>query len=376
MRRASPTFHGTGGVVGPIDSGERMPDDDPKHEALQANGDGGLHAPRGILGSVEPPARRSAGRVGFQLVGFLIGLGLLAWVLRIALSEENRPTVTAFLDAPAHLLAAMVVLTAAAIVVNGGVFWVLLLPLRRLSLLEIVGVNTACTFISLLPFKISTLVRVLYHHRRDGVPLRDIVSWFAAVGVCGLAILGPLFVVSLWRQRLDWVWVVASLATTGSITAMAVPVSRLAGGGRGGRKGGRRGGVPILHRLSLGADRILRHPRIVATQYCLRLMDLSTVAGRFYVAGLIIGLPLPFDRAVLLGSTYFLIAVLSPASALGFAEMGTVAIARLTGLDADAVAVAALSVTLANVATAGVGSIPAFFWLRPDRVLAPGRATG
>jgi hypothetical protein len=146
---------------------------------------------------------------------------------------------------------------------------------------------------------------------------------------------------------------------------MAVPMSRLAGGGRGGR-------LPILHRLSLGADRILRSPRIVATQYALRLMDLSTVAGRFYVAGLIIGLDLPFDRAVLLGSTYFLISVISPASALGFAEMGTVAIARLTGLDSDAVAVAALSVTLANVATAGVGAIPAFLWLRPDRVLAPG----
>lgn len=339
--------------------------DQTNHDRAEPTEPEGLHAPHGILRTIETPRRRRPGRLALQGLGFLIGLGLLGWVLSIALAEENRPTVHAFLEAPLHLLAAMVALTIGAIVINGGVFWVMLSPLRRLSLWEIVALNTVCTFLSVLPFKISAVMRVVYHHRRDRVPLRDIVSWFGAVGVCGLAILGPLFVVSLWRERLDWVWVVASLGSTAGATALAVPVARLA-----------RGPLPVLHRLSLGADRILRHGRIVAVQYVLRLADLGTVAGRFYVAGMIIGLDLPFDRAVLLGSTYFLIAVVSPASALGFAEMGTVAIATLTGLDANGVAVAALSVTLANVGTAGVGAVPLFFWLRPDRVLMPRRATG
>ena len=324
----------------------------------------GLRAPHGpVLEAVEGPARMSRGRIVLQLVAFAIGLALLAFVLTLALSEENRPTLERLIHAPPGKLAALIGLTGAAIVINAVVFWVVLWPLRRLSLLEIVAVNTISTFLSLLPLKISVVVRVLIHHRRDGVPLRDIVSWFSAIGACGLAVLGPLFLVSLWRGQLDVWWWVFSLLGSGVATALAVPLGRL-GGGR----------FPILHRLSLGADRIVRHAGVVATQYVLRLLDLATVAGRFWVGAAIIGLDLPLDQAVLLGTTYFLIGVVSPASAIGFAEIGTVVIGRVCGLEESQVAVIALSVTLANVGTSGVAAIPAFLWLRPDRILAGKRA--
>ena len=325
----------------------------------------GLHGPRGtVLGSMEPPRRRSRLRLTLQLVGFVVGLGLLGWVLSIALAEGNRPAVESLLGAPAHLLGALIGLSGLAIVLNGVVFRIVLSPLRRLALIDIIAVNAISTFLSILPFKISVLVRVLIHHRRDGVPLRDLVSWFAAVSACGLAILVPLVAVSLWRQQVDALWLAGAIGGTAVATACAVPCGLLAGSR-----------MPLLHRLSLGADRIVRHPRVVAAQYVARVADLSTVFLRFHVAALIIGLELPLDRAVLLGSTYFLIAVVSPASAVGFTEIGTVGVGALSGLDTGEVAIVALTVTLANVGTALVLAVPSFVYLRPDRIIGGRRVS-
>lgn len=322
----------------------------------------GLQAPHGILETLEPPRRRSLTRRILQVVGFTLGVALLAWVVSIALSAENRATFDRLLDAPPQLAIALFALTLAAIIINGVVFHVVLLPIRRLPLLEIIAVNALSTFLSILPFKISVITRVVIHHRRDGLPLRDIIAWFATVSAGALAILAPLFLVSIWRAQLDALWIAGAILGTLAATAAALPLAHLA-----------QGPLPILHRLSLGADRIVSNPKVLFSQYALRLLDIATVAARFWVVARIVGLDLPPDRAVLLGSTYFLIAVISPVSALGFSEMGAVIVARLSGLDAPAVAVVALAVTLANVATAGVLSIPTFAWLRPDRIIAPKR---
>ena len=59
--------------------------------------------------------------------------------------------------------------------------------LKRLGAIEIIAVNSLCTFLAVLPFKISVLARAAIHHKRDGVTFRQIVAWFAGITVMGLA---------------------------------------------------------------------------------------------------------------------------------------------------------------------------------------------
>lgn len=292
-----------------------------------------------------------------QLAGLAIGVSLLVWAVRLSMSEENARSLAAMRAAPASEVVALFACTLAGIVLNGLMFWVTLRPLRRLSIPDTLLTNAIATFLSILPFKLGLMTRVLIHHRRDGVPLKLLVGWVAAMGALALASLGPLVAAGLWRGAIDALWWTVVLGGTLVGGLAAVTLGRLAEH------------VPWLRVLSLGSHQVVRHAGAVIAHGVLRLMDVAMLAGRFLAASMIVDAPLALDQAVLLSTTYFLLSVVSPAGNLGVREMGVAAIAFAQGQSEHAVALIALVVTAAEALASGSFAAVGFVRLRLDRLL-------
>lgn len=292
-----------------------------------------------------------------QIIGVTAGLALLAWAVSIALSEDNREHL-AKLRAPSLGLVAMLLGTSVvSILLNGVVFWIALLPIRRLRALDVIGVNAIATFLSILPLKLGFLLRAFIHVRRDGVRVRELFYWFAGVGAVGMAVILPVGLASLWRRDVDLVWVLIVLTGPPACGALGVLLGRLAM---------RRA---WLARLSLGSWRVVRDARVVGAQVLLRMIDLGVHSARFYAAAGVAGIVMEPSRAVLLGTSYFLLTALAPAGTLGFAEMGTAGVAVLIGSDANTIALVALVVTLSQAAASLMMGLGACTWIKPWRVV-------
>lgn len=309
-----------------------------------------------------PPLRPASGRGrrGFllQVIGFAVGAAMFAWALTLALDAENRGRLAAVADAPIALLGLLAGLTAASIVVNGLIFWTAARPVHRLRILNTVAVNAIATFLSILPFKLNLITRVLIHHRRDGMAARDLIAWLAAVAALGLAVLGPLAAATLWRGELDALWWSIALGGTALLAGVAV------GLGRAGAS------TPVLARASLGSWRIVRHPSVVVTCQMLRLADVALLAGRFLAVAAIMRAAAPespidltIDRAVLLATAWFALSVAAPAGTIGYRELGAAGVGALAGMG-DAIAPVAILLTATETIVSGAAALPSAALLR------------
>ncbi len=318
----------------------------------------GLHsAANPVIEEMDLRRKWSAGRVAMQVGGVVVGLALLAWAVRLSMSEGNARSLAAMRAAPARELAALFALTLASLVLNGLMFWVALLPVHRLKVLDVILTNGIATFLSVLPFKLSLITRVLIHHRRDHVRFRLLIGWVAAVGAMALAVLGPLVVAGLWRKQLDALWFLTAAVGIGMGSLAAVGLGRISND------------VRWLRLMSLGSYQIVQHPRAVVGHMVFRVLDAGVLAGRFITAAAIIDQAMPTDQAVLLATTYFLLSVLTPAGTLGFREMGVAALGLSQGLNEETVALIALVVTGAEMIASGAVAAVGVVRMRPDRLL-------
>lgn len=323
----------------------------------------GLRSPEGtVIETLEPPRRRSRARRVIQGAGVIVGLGLLGWAVSIAFSEKNRAGLEAIAHAEATDIALLVALTAAAAVINGVLFWISQ-PCRphKVPVSDAIAGNIIATVLGVLPFKISVVVRGLIHHKRNHVRFGELAAWFMAIGLFALATLLPVGAATLWRRDLDALWWAASIGGVTAAGVCGVILGKIAGASP----------YRILHRLTLGADRIVRDPVVMAINLSARFGDVLLFSWRFQVAGRIVGVDLPFEQAALLGAGYFLIVVLAPSGPLGFAEMGVAGLASMVGLDPPSIALLALVITGASVMTSGTLAIPSAMWLRVDKVFGP-----
>lgn len=322
-----------------------------------ADNSAGLHAPGPLLENVETRRKWTPGRIAIQVLGLVIGIALFAWAVSMAMSDKNTVAINAMKQAHAWQLGVLLVFSAASITLNGVMFWIVLRPLRKLPALDVVFANAIAVFLSILPFKLGLLVRVAIHHRRDGVPFRDIVSWFAAISALALAVLLPLVGAGLWRGQLDALWWATSLGGMIAISAAAIVCGRIS------EK------QAWLAKLSLGSWRVVRHPEPVIGHAVVRLMDIAVLAGRFTIAAAIAGQTLAMDDAVLMATVYFFLSAVIPTGNLGFREMGVTLLASRTGLDASTMALIALVVTAGETLTSLAMGAIGWMRLRPDRLL-------
>jgi hypothetical protein len=318
----------------------------------------GLHAPTGpLLEQMDLRRKWSPARIAMQIAGLILGLALLAWTVRLSMSEENARGIAAMRAAPTGELIALFALTLASLVLNGLMFWIALRPIHRLNPFDTILTNAISVFLSILPFKLSLLARILIHHRRDGVRFRILIGWVAAVGAMAISILAPLILAGLWRKQLDalwWMTVIVGIAV-GSLAAVVLGRISI--------------NVPWLRTLSLGSYLIVQHPQAVVGHGVFRILDVAVLAGRFLAAAAIINHVMPLDQAILLSTTYFLLSVVTPAGTLGFREMGVAALGIAQGYNENAVALIALVVTGAEVIASGVIALLGAIRIRPDKLL-------
>jgi hypothetical protein len=292
-----------------------------------------------------------------QVVGLVVGLGLLAWALSLALGGDNREALQRLRHASAGTLLALAGLTALSVVINGVAFWATLRPLRRIPLAETIGVNAIATFLSVLPFKIGLVARSLLHMRRHGVPMRELLAWYVAfAGLTGvtMVITGAIGAAPGLSDAARFGLAAAALVAVCVATPFAARWIA---------------GVRVLRGRMLGLDVILARPSAVWTHVGLRLLDIATFGLRFWLIAGAVGVPLSALQALKLGGTYLFIQATAPAGTLGFAEAGTAGAGDLIGLDAQAVVLMALIATAAQLVVAGAMALLAAAWLRPWQVV-------
>lgn len=318
----------------------------------------GLSAPHGpVLDELESPSRRPARRLVLQGLGFLLSMAALGWALSLALSGENRGRLSMLRDADPAVAALLVAATTASMAMNGTMFWLLIRPYKRIGWIGVQATNAIAVFLSILPFKLGLVTRALIHHRRDGVPFKLLVAWMAGMAALGVAAFLPLGVAGLWFGTIDARWALVAGGGFLGTHAAGWVCARLALN------------YKVLSRLSLGSDMLLRDGRLLAAMAAARLADAGILSARFYLAAKLTGTDLPPDLCVLLGTTFFLISVVSPGGALGFRESGVAALALAKGFDEQALALVAVLVSLTEVLTSGGLAIIGCAIVRPDRLL-------
>lgn len=328
-----------------------------------------------------PKARPRARRIALQAGGFVLGLALLAWCIWLALRPENVQRFGELKGASPAALAAVAGLSILTLLLNGLIFWANLRPARRIDAPGVVAVNAVATFLNYLPFKLSVIFRFLVHHRRDGVPLLTIGSWFAAVGLGMIVVLGPMGAASLWRQKMDLAWIATvalgvpllALVTIGAARAFAgdaglARLYRLADALRLGFASRAVRSTPFQH-LHAGFAMIASAGWFTLS-LGLRVADISAQAGRLYLVAQVVKAPVGLADAFLLACTAFMISVAMPSGQVGSREAGMTALAKALALaNADAVAVVALVISAVEAGINLLGAALGIAYLRPDRLL-------
>jgi hypothetical protein len=336
-------------------------------------------------------------RLVVQALGFVVGLLLLAWCVRTALSPDNREQLAKLGEASAAEVSLLLALSAGTMIINGMIFWAALEPVRRLPVTDVLATNALCTFLAFLPFKLGAVTRIAIHNRRDRVPLLTIGAWFGAMLVVMLVSYGPMAAASLWRRDVDALWWTVGLGGATALAALTVLLARPFAGERGlARLHGvlDRLNLPLVGRLSRDerfaqlhtVAAMLACPKAVALATALRLADMGVLAARFVVAGAIVGVGFAWEEAVLVASAYYLIGVVSPFGLLGAREAGAVwlggvlGLAASTGQSAEEIARSLTVLTLFITGTESIvllaGAAAGVAWLRPDRLLYRGGESG
>ncbi|MCA9302770.1 MAG: flippase-like domain-containing protein [Phycisphaerales bacterium] len=327
--------------------------------------------------------KRRWARAIIPVVGFLLSLGAMAWAIRSALSPENRAQLDHLRDASPVQLLTMMSLAAVSVAFNGIIFWATIRPVQRIRITDVISTNAIATFLAYLPFKLSVIVRIAIHNRRDGVPILTIGAWFAAVGALMLLTLGPITGASIWLKDTSTLW--------WTLVIVGVTLSTFSGSWAARFFSGEHG-LARLKRMPI-PDRIVESEagvkirsafdmvgdlRAAFTANLFRVLDVLAFAGRFIVAAQILNLPISASDALLLGGTYFLIGVFSPFGQIGVREAGTIGLASLVGISAEAAGTdsgsspIALAVVFVTAVEGAVNLVCAGFgiaWLRAGRLL-------
>ena len=314
-----------------------------------------------------------------QIIGFAGGLAALVWAVRVATSPQNREQLAKLSDATAGELILLMSLAATSVAVNGFIFWVVLNPVHKIRLTDVISINAIATLLAYLPFKLSVVSRFVIHNRRDKVPVVTIGAWILAEGILMAAVFGPIALVSLWQQEINTIWVITSLIGIYVCTIVGSWIARQLAGDIGIERLSKLGikdaiiARPSFMRLHSGFD-MLGNARSTFLTNTFRIIDILAFALRFYIAARVLELPISAPDSLLLGATYFMIGAASPFGMLGTREAGTIAMASMVGISSAAlsedatgtvpIAATVLFVTaieaLVNLTCAGFG----LAWLR------------
>ena len=248
-----------------------------------------------------------------DLIGFLVGIGLLTWLIVIAVRDGDWQQV---MEADRRLLAGLVGCTVLSAVLTGATFWVTVRPVKRLGFMELQGVNLVASMLNYAPVRLGMLSRFAWHMRVDAMRLLDILAWFASVAVliaaglviCSVATLLVPGVGAFW-------WILILLGTLGAGFVLGL-VPR----------------IPFVRKHGRGVDQILASGSARWGGLVLRLLDFGTFAGRIAFALAILGITMAPSHVLVL-AVVALLANLIPFGRLGFREFAVAWAASRLGSD-------------------------------------------
>ncbi len=265
-------------------------------------------APRPDPSQYEPEhqaERRTRGPMRWAL--YLLALGLLGacvWLAYAGTRTETGESGFAHLaDAEpmdAVYLAAAIV---GQILLNGLAFWALTKPFRTTTPVgpgEMSALIAATSLLNYLPMRAGLIGRAAYLKQQHGMEYRVSVLMMMMAAGGTSAIYLVVLAATLWRQAIDPLWWTALLTALAFGTLITPLAARL------------------VARLTPGAD-VSWFSRVglagfvgIFAVMCLRLVDLLVGAIRLYLAARILGQPIAYETAVVLGVAGMFVTLATP----------------------------------------------------------------
>ena len=249
-------------------------------------------------------------KLGLQLLGFIIGAGLLVMIVRNAMQSDQWGEILDRISP--ELLAGFILCTLVSVVVNGAIFWTTLRPVRKESFLALQWVNLTATFLNFSPIRLGIVSRIIYHVRVDRLKVLFILGWFFAIIVSIMLVLGSATLATIITQKINWLWAALTIGLLACSILIVPPLCRF----------------PFILRRTRGGERMITDRPTLTTGIILRVIDLAAFAGRIWLATIVVD-------AGLSGSDVLLIAVaavlvnMNPLGRLGFRELAVAWLAKL-----------------------------------------------
>jgi hypothetical protein len=309
--------------------------------------------------AIAGPHLQSPRKIALQLLGFALGLVLLAWVIYRAISKASgtEPGQISgwqrLRDTDPALIAGLLLCTIVSLGANGAIFWLVIQPVKPLRHVHMQLLNLVTSVLNYAPLRAGLIARVAYHLRVDRLGIITIGAWFTAIGFTLMLTLGAVVAATFLRPHFDWLWwlvLVTQLVIGAWVTRSFMRLDRFSRWGK----------------VAGGLDRMLADNRALWGAISLRLIDVMAYTGRMACAVAILQLPFTF-REILLLSIAAIVVSLFPLGRVGYREAGVAFVAGLFGMAGDP---GAHSSQLALIDSAGEAlvSIPlgalALLWYR------------
>jgi hypothetical protein len=268
----------------------------------------------------------SPGKALVQLVGFAVGAALLWWLVKGALDTARDPSRTGIIESVQlawsqrpWLVIGIVLTTVASLVIDGALFWLVLLPVRRLKFMEMQWLTLVASLSNFFPVRLGIAVRYTYHLRANRLTFLQCTAWFIAVTLVILASLVAVVAATMVDSHPDVLWAVtalAALAVSGLALRWVVT-------------------LPVIRRRMGGWDRMLTVQSTYWAGALLRVIEVLLWIVRMWCAAEILNLGLSFATVTILGVAAIAV-MLNPLGRLGFREATTVIVASwLSGQGTD-----------------------------------------
>ena len=257
-------------------------------------------------------------RAALQAVGFAVGLALVAWVVKGAIDAANDPSRAGILeslraawrDRPL-LVVGLAATTALSLVIDGALFWLVLLPVRRLGFMEIQWLTFVTATSNFFPVRLGIPVRYAYAMLANRMTFLEATAWFVALTLVILVSLGAVVAATAMVPVPGFAWGLLVLAA-------------LAAGGWALQRAARLG--PVQRRMG-GWARMLTTPGTYWAGALLRVAEVLLWVVRMWCAAEILGLGLSFATVTVLGVAAIAV-MLNPVGRIGFREATTVVVAN------------------------------------------------
>jgi hypothetical protein len=257
-------------------------------------------------------------RAAVQAIGFALGIALVAWVVKGAIEVAQDPSRAGILESVSAawrdrpwLVAGLGITTVLSLVIDGALFWLVLLPVRRLGFMEIQWLTCVTATSNFFPVRLGIPVRYAYALLANRLTFVQATAWYVALTLVILVSLASVVAATALVPVPGPSWAALVLC---SLAVGGFALQRAAGLG--------------FVRARMGEwTRMLTTPSTYWAGSVLRVIEVLLWIVRMWCAAEILGLGLSFATVTVLGVAAIAV-MLNPFGRIGFREAATVLVAN------------------------------------------------